>query len=71
MKEPENIELGPTRLVVNLPRVSTVEIVAVLDVLDQLLTQIWESHCPAINPYLLERRRWRPPEERAPRELPF
>ena len=30
MKEPEKIELGPTRLVVNLPRVSTVEIVAVL-----------------------------------------
>jgi hypothetical protein len=68
--KPENIDLGPTQLLVNFGSVNGAELVAILDVLDQLVAQIWESHGPAISQHLLERRRSPPPEKRRP-DLPF
>ena len=58
------------RIAIDLPAVSTGEIVAILDVLDQLVAQLWREHGDEIADFMIRDRR-RKERERAQRDFPF
>jgi hypothetical protein len=65
-----NVELDPTRLVISLPSLRCSEVLAVLDLLDQVTAQLWMAHGDAIAAFMVEERR-RHPRTSAVDDLPF
>jgi hypothetical protein len=58
------------RVAIHLPRASAAEIVAIIDVLDQILEQLWREHGDDITDFMLADRRRRD-LERAQQDFPF
>lgn len=58
------------RLTINVPQVTTAEIVLLVDLLDQVLAQIWREHGDDIADFMLADRR-RKERERAQRDRCF
>jgi hypothetical protein len=62
--------LSNVRLTLDIATITTAEIVVLVDVLDQLLAQLWRDHGGDISDFMLADRRRRE-RERAQQELPF
>lgn len=65
-----NVALGPTRLVISVPSLRCSDVVLALDVLDQIVAQLWTTHGDAIAAFMVEERR-RHPRTATVDELPF
>ena len=57
MRPDSSRELGPTRVVIELPQLSAAEALAVIDFCERLSTQLWSDHGDALRAQILGDRR--------------